>query len=180
MLKIDWDFISAQEGGRMLHGYVPPMGRSGVTIATGVDLGYYGNANLKALPGALQNKILPYLGLTGLAASRKLEAQSLTVTEEEAIQIETPKRQEMVAALSAAYLRGAAVPFESLPAAAQTVMMSLTWQYGTPWVKCPHFWNTCLSRNWEAVEEELRNFGDAYTPRRIREADYLRDHLGTG
>ncbi len=40
-MAIDWDFISSLEGDQRLAGYVPAadVSESGVTIATGVDLG---------------------------------------------------------------------------------------------------------------------------------------------
>jgi hypothetical protein len=180
MLKIDWDLISRLEGGRVLRGYVPPKGKSGVTIATGIDLGYYGAANLKELPDDLQDKIRGYLGLVGAAAQRGLAVHPLVVTEQEAALIEGPKRKELTGALSAAFLRKAAVPFEQQPGAAQTVMMSVTWQYGAPWVDCPIFWAKCCARDWRAVEDELRNFGDEFAPRRKMEADYLAHNLPNG
>ena len=36
---INWSFIAAREGGRMLHGYVPAGGKSGVTVLDGIDPG---------------------------------------------------------------------------------------------------------------------------------------------
>jgi hypothetical protein len=179
---IDWLFISAREGGQALHGYVPKAvaggDKSGVTIGDGIDLGYYENKAFETLPSPLQDRLLPYLDLIGARARAALAQRPLTVTLDEAVLIETPKRQAMAAELSRRYLRSAASPFESLPDAAQTVMMSVTWQYGTPWARCPHFWNLCCAQDWPAVHAELMHFGDAYASRRELEAAYLKHGLG--
>lgn len=50
--QIDWKFIAAREGAEVLIGYVPMkngkvFGISGVTIATGVDLGQRNESDLK-------------------------------------------------------------------------------------------------------------------------------------
>ena len=60
---IDFNFISKLEGGRTTKGYVPdPEGsRSGVTIATGVDLSQMGENDLSRLnlpPDLKDNPIL--------------------------------------------------------------------------------------------------------------------------
>ena len=39
--------------------------------------------------------------------------------------------------------------------------------------RTPSFWRATVSGDWKGVESELRNFGDAYATRRIREADLL-------
>jgi len=41
-------------------------------------------------------------------------------------------------------------------------------------VRCPRFWSASVRQNWRDVIGELENFGDAYGPRRRREAEYLR------
>jgi hypothetical protein len=64
--KIDYDFISKLEGGRQTTGYVPDTNtsQSGVTIATGFDLGQRNENDLIALnlPQSLIDKLKPYLG----------------------------------------------------------------------------------------------------------------------
>lgn len=177
---IDWAFISAREGGQQLHGYVPTGNdgnKSGVTIATGIDLGYYSRDAVAGLPNALRVKISPFIGLIGDMARHWLAANPLTVTPEEADLIEAPKRYEMQVSLSSHYLKDSAVAFESIPDAAQTVLMSVTWQYGTPWVRTPHFWSICCKRDWQGAIAALRNFNDPYPSRRNLEADYLESHL---
>ena len=64
--KIDYKFLSELEGGAKTIGYVQAAGvsKSGVTIATGFDLGQRNEADLKklGLSVALVNKLKPYLG----------------------------------------------------------------------------------------------------------------------
>ena len=76
---IDAAFLTREEG-RRLRGYVPrardgsPLGRSGVTVATGVDLGQWSLEELERLviPRDLKIKVRPYLGAKGDKAIRLL------------------------------------------------------------------------------------------------------------
>lgn len=172
---IDWQFICTLEdgsGGCALKGYWPG-GLSGVTIANGLDLGYYSAAMAKSLAPDLQEKIAPFVGLKGIEAESALLQQSLVLSEQECEALESPKRAEMIETLSGAYHRATGHDFEALPDAAQTVMMSLQWQYGSLPTRCPHFWSLCCAQDWAGAVNELRHFGDKYPTRRNREADYL-------
>ncbi len=63
--NIDWNFIAKEEGKRILKGYVPlpDKSKSGVTIASGFDLGQHNESDLKGLKlsAALMKKLKPYL-----------------------------------------------------------------------------------------------------------------------
>ena len=63
--NIDWNFIAKEEGKRILKGYVPlpDKSKSGVTIASGFDLGQHNESDLKGLKlsAALTKKLKPYL-----------------------------------------------------------------------------------------------------------------------
>lgn len=173
---IFWPFIAEQEGRRSI-GYVPPEGDSGVTIGMGIDLGQMPQSAFDALPMGLQLTLRPYLGLTRSRAEAALERFPLHLSPAELDALEQPTKARIVGALSAHYLADSGVPFPSLPDAAQTVMASVTWQYGATWERCPHFWGACVARDWPQVHHELLHFGDAYGPRRAREAAYLADNL---
>ncbi|HEY8947982.1 MAG TPA: pesticin C-terminus-like muramidase [Rhizomicrobium sp.] len=177
---IDWNTITALEGGQLLRAYIPRTtgNKSGVTIAGGIDLGYYSLADCARLPGDLPERLHPYIGLTGDRARAELIGHPLSVTKAEADAIEAPKRLGIIGQLSLRYVRDAAFPFEKLPDAAQTVLASVAWQYGDPWHDCPKFWKAACARDWPAVVAELRDFGDAFPTRRRQEADYLEKHLG--
>jgi hypothetical protein len=168
----DWNFITALEG-YSLKGYVPS-NTSGVTLASGVDLGYL---KLQELDPSLQSKLKPYLGLKGPAAKKALARAPLTITPAEADLLEAPKRASMLQTLAQHYDRDASMPFAGLPDAAQTVLMSVTWQYGTPWKRCSAFWAYACRGSWLKVIDELEHFGDDFGTRRNKEADYLLHHL---
>ena len=64
--NIDYSFLSAREGGCKTTGYVPMSSKSssGVTVATGFDLGARSEADLNrlGLTAGLVAKLKPYLG----------------------------------------------------------------------------------------------------------------------
>ena len=175
---IDWDFISKKEGGSKTDGYVPnPEGsKSGVTIATGFDLGARNAEDLKGLPLSLKEKLSPYLGLQGMVASEYLETRPLTVTASEAKLIDKKSKGGAVKKLKAEWNKNAAIMktpmFEDLTGAQQTVAASVAFQYGSL-AKAPKFRAAAQEGRWDDVQGELRNFGDDYASRRTSEADYL-------
>lgn len=179
---IDWDQIDRwEEGAKMaLIGYVPDLqnGKSGVTIACGVDLGQmYSNLNLVGLQKDIAEQVRPYLGLKGALALATIKAKPLILTEDEAVTLRDWKRAQMTHDLSSHFMRDAQVYFTKIPDAAQTVLQSVQWQYGTPWARTPHFWGHACQQDWPSVIHDLRNFGDAYKTRRNSEADYLKTNL---
>lgn len=178
---IDYGFLSAREGALVLDGYVPAptVSRSGVTIATGVDLGQRSKAGLRALglPLSLVDKLTPYLGVTRTDAVRVLEKQPLRISLLEARMIDQAVKQDHVARLVASYNTSPhntrKIDFFSLPAEAQTVIASVSFQYGTLATEAPRFWKSASAQDWPAAVRELRNFGDLYPTRRKLEADLL-------
>lgn len=80
------DFTREKEGGQILTGYVPKnSSKSGVTIASGLDLGNF-DLNKLDISDELKAKLEPYVGLKGSEAAKV--AANLVVTEEEANQID--------------------------------------------------------------------------------------------
>jgi len=86
--NVDINFIAGREGYE-LQGYVPDVkaSKSGVTIASGLDLGARNVNDLKGLPENIITKLKPFLGLKGSQADAK--AKELNITEEEAKIINT-------------------------------------------------------------------------------------------
>lgn len=187
-VMIDWKFIAEQLERETLAGYVPtkngePIGRSGVTIAGGADIGQMSAEQVAALPvsQALRDKLEPYAGLIGRAAMDLLASAPLVITDAE--------RAELDSTIQAAALRrlrndynAVVLPiglpgFDEIPDAAQTVMASVNHQYGSAKARCPKFWRCCATQDWPSVIAELRNFGDAFPTRRRKEADYLEQAL---
>lgn len=182
---IDWSFISSLEGHR-LSGYVPDAegSNSGVTVADGVDLGQLSKNAFAALPGDVKALIEPYVGLkkqdaANALAANKLAGRALVLTEAQADALNEAVRGPLMRVLKAHYDQDAShAIFEHLADAAQTVLASVAFQYGSPWTRCPKFWASARAGDWPGVVHELENFGDAYPTRRHAEAAYLRKHLG--
>ena len=80
---IDFDFIKMLEGFKTI-GYVPDLegSQSGVTIASGFDLGARKESDLKGLPEEIIELLKPFLGFTGAEASEI--APNLKVSEDQA------------------------------------------------------------------------------------------------
>lgn len=175
---IDWHFISELEGSRLV-GYVPAAdsSNSGVTIASGVDLGQISSAELAMLPGALQAKLLPYVGLRRASAVLKLSQAPLAITADEAATLDRVVEGAHLAPLQSQYCYYAGRDFDALPDAVQTVAASVSFQYGEIWRRCPKFWSSLIRQNFPEMIAELNNFGDQYGTRRRREATYLGEHL---
>lgn len=72
---INWGFVTQQEGGEWLVGYVPNLsGSSGVTILNGFDLGRQKTEVIEKLPidKKIIDKLLPFVGLRGPEAATAL------------------------------------------------------------------------------------------------------------
>lgn len=182
--SIDWQFISDLEGGRHLKGYVPAAGRSGVTIATGIDLGARGAPDLEALdlPEHLRQCLTPYLGERGEAARRRLATVPLEITEQDAARLDAAVGARILARFARKFDRSRGrglTPFDRLPAALQTVIASIIWQYGPNLDRparlggTPRFWRHITREDWSAAHAELLDFGDDYPTRRQKEAALL-------
>jgi len=88
-ININFRFISDRESGQRLTGYVPHAqgSNSGVTVATGVDIGQCDQNQINGwnIPATLKAKLLPYVKpLTGQSAQDLLDHQPLTITKDEA------------------------------------------------------------------------------------------------
>lgn len=176
MNKINHSFITALEGGLALQGYVPDAfnSKSGVTIATGFDLGQRSTDELfQLLPQNLAIKLADYCLLTGEDALNALLSKPLKLTEYEAKTVNDCYKQKFVKSLISRYDQASLKPFNDIPEQMQTVIASVAFQYGNLAKRCPKFWQAAIYQNWQKMESELRNFGDRYSTRRIKEADYL-------
>lgn len=78
---VDYGFIARMEGGSLTKGYVPApkTSNSGVTVATGFDLGARSEPDLRriAIPAPLIEQLRPYLGKKKQAAVTALQQQPL-------------------------------------------------------------------------------------------------------
>lgn len=189
-IRVDYKFISREEGGQKLQGYVPAVStsQSGVTIATGFDIGAHNKQDLTrmALSPSLIAKLEPYLGKKTFEAKSLLSEHPLTITIAEAEAIDAASHSGTIQTVSSAYniaisARTELVRFENLPAEAQTVITSVAFQYGSNLAaRTPKFWKLVTGQAWHQTVTELRNFGDKYSGRRNREADLLASMLKVG
>src|SRR5262249_52129850 len=92
--NVNSEWITKNEGGSSRKGYVPRVkggsDNSGVTIAAGFDLGQHSLDDLRRLnlSDDLIKRLSPYLGLTGQAARDALAKQSVSISRDEAVQID--------------------------------------------------------------------------------------------
>lgn len=182
--SINWDFIRTLEGFK-LQGYVPvdkDIGgthNSGVTIVGGFDIGQHNIEELKMLnlPDSLLTKLTPYCGLTGDAARYALSQTPLTLTYLEGDQLDIAVKQMAVNNCMVEYDSNSKIDFCSLSTPIQTVIMSVSFQYGSLKKATPHFFEAVTQGDWNSAYEQLLNFGDNYQSRRTQEAAYLKSAL---
>lgn len=173
---IDWSLIDLLER-RHLTGKVPDAYRSlsGVTIATGFDLGQRSEADLRrlGLAAPLISRLRPYLGLRGRAAVAAIDARPLKITEIQAAEIDQAVRAEALTRLRDLWESAGAGSFATVPRGVRTVIFSVAYQYGDLARRCPKFWAHATARDWRGLACELFHFGDRYESRRHAEAFYL-------
>ncbi len=175
--NIDYRFLSDLEGGSRTTGYVPAVGisKSGVTIATGFDLGQRSENDLKSLKldAFLVAKLKPYLGTKGTNAQALIKKTPLTITLIQAQAIDKAVKSAHVTQLKLKYdtAVGNKKKFIDLPPQAQTVITSVSFQYGAGLnIRTPTFWKAVTSQDWPEAIKLLKTFGDSYPTRRKKEA----------
>lgn len=180
--QIDYKFLSDLEGGCKTTGYVPvaALSKSGVTVATGFDLGQRNQSDLTrlGLPMVLVIKLKPYLGKRGKDAVDLLKKSPLIISSEQGKTIDKAVKSVHVQSLKTHYAssphNAAKKAFFDLPAEAQTVITSVSFQYGANLnVSAPKFWKAASSQDWATTVAVLRAFGDIYPTRRNKEAALL-------
>ena len=174
--NIDFDFILEQEGFET-QGYVPEATRSksGVTIASGFDLGARNENDLKGLPQDIIDTLKPYLGVKGTEAENI--AGALNITKEQGKIINEFAKKEAVKNLKTRWEESTGTSFDKLPREKATVVASVAFQYGDLESETPNFWRQTTSNEWKEAYNNLLNFGDIYKSRRKREAEYLKAAL---
>ena len=173
--KIDSKFIDKVEGS-LLTGYVPlpKTTQSGVTIASGFDLGQVHLKEFNQLPitDALKAKLRPYVGLKRFKAVAFLKQHPLTINPVEMQELNVVAANKILLPLVKSYNQSSRVPFTALPAQAQTALFSFAYQYGPGFMKkasTRKLWNDYVKQNWSAVNATLKGF-KMYSTRRHQEA----------
>ena len=181
-MNIDWTFISEREGGRKLMGYIPKsngevLDSSGVTIATGFDIGQYSTNDLKKMgvPYDLIEILEPYCEFTGQEAEEVMISVGVPeITETEAFELDKASHERTLSLLRNKYDEVASCCFSALHPQIQTAIASVAFQYGTGLKRrTPMFWKQITGHDWEAAIANLKNFGDKYPSRRKLEANLI-------
>ena len=145
-----------------------------VKVVPGFDLGARNVNDLQALElePSLIKLLSAYMGLQGMQALRYLEQHPLLITDANAKAINSAVKRGLIESLIAKYNADAKVSFAAIPAKWQTVIASVEFQYGSLQKKCPSYWRCVTKPDWQEAIAELRDFGDRYTTRRKKEANY--------
>jgi hypothetical protein len=172
---VDWNTIDQFEGGNQQQAYVPKSGKSGVTVATGFDVGQ--RQNLEGLSPEVQAKLQPFVGAKRGQAERLLSQRGgVQLSPEQAEEVAGFAQNETEQKMKDEWSKMSDVPFDSLTPAQKTVMASVMHQYGS-FSRAPRFSQFAGKGQWDKVVGELRNFKDDYQTRRNKEAEYLQQSL---
>jgi len=187
---IHYDFINSVlalfEGKAINRGYVPckngePLGASGVTIGTGVDLGQQTRAGLSAMgvPEDILVILTPYFGLQKQAAVEKLRLAPLTLTADQVAILDDAVHKHYILETASKF----GFPFEFAPKEVQAVAVSLCYQFGEPFRKASPglgwAWNALRAGEYRTAASYLTNpkgwseSHQQYLPRRRQEAALL-------
>lgn len=176
--KIDRKFIEKMEGS-VMKGYVPlpKTTQSGVTIASGFDLGQVHLKEFNQLPinDSLKAKLRPYVGLKRFQAVAFLKKHPLTINAKEMQQLDEVAANKILLPLVKNYNKVSKVAFTALPPEAQTALFSFAYQYGPGFMhkaSTRQLWKNYVRQDWSAVRTTLRNF-KMYAPRRHQEAQLV-------
>ncbi|MDP9169735.1 MAG: pesticin C-terminus-like muramidase [Acidobacteriota bacterium] len=169
---VNFGALGGFEGGQLLNGYVPTardgtvIGRSGVTICTGIDLGQQDLRWLTAmqLPADLEAALTPYLGLTMQAAVTALAAQPLLISRDEGNLLDSMVQKDYLESTMqswATHSSATTTGFTDLTSAQQTVLLSRTYHQGkgmsNTQVAQP-FYTAAIQGDWLLAETNLRNY----------------------
>lgn len=166
--QINLKTISEFEGGQALTAYVPMqngkvLGNSGVTVATGIDLGQMSSGEIMDLPldFELRRKLQPYAELTKLDAVEFLFRNPLQITKAEADALDQAKGEKIFKVLIRLYNKDSQVKFEDLPKEAQTTLASIAWRRGPAFSWLPEYseiWAAAINQDWRTVRSLLNEF----------------------
>lgn len=198
--QVNFAYLSRWEGGQHLYGNIPVCktktggkevcGNSGLTIATGFDVGQRTAAELRRLgfDERIVQTLLPYVNLTKAAALNKLNADKAAgrppfLYKSEADMVDgIVKKAHLMAAIEAYNnATGRDGAFQQLTPAQQTVLFSRTFHQGPGMHKtatAKQFYAAAVRGDWKAVETHLRNYPvsvDWYKNRVNQEADLLEE-----
>ena len=203
---VDISYISAflnkdgVEGPRQTVGYIPAspgnfygrknqipsrykaIGASGVTIATGCDLGQTDVDTLDGygLDARIIQKVKPYIGLKTDAAIAKLSKMPLEISAADAAALDHAVHAGYLKRyVIPAYNKASDVDFANLPKQAQAAVFSICFQLGCGGARrnAPKTWGFLTTQNWKAASKELKYGFNSYGNRRCIEGMLLEELL---
>ena len=185
-LQVNMEFLRMSEG-FVTEGYVPRSGEqvldsSGVTIGTGLDLGTKNMDYFKDFENKeTLKKMEAYFGMQGLAAYNFEQENPLSLTREEAVEVDNYVKGRELESIENSFLALTGKELSSMPPRLQTVIADLQFQYGSNYNRTPKFREIIKdiaedpqdAQSYMPLMSELRDFGDKYDTRRNREADLI-------
>ena len=165
--NIDWEWLLAREGYE-LTGYVPDLtgSKSGVTIASGFDLGQRTIKDLKGLPQSIIDKLTPFLSLKGAKADEI--AKQLNVSDDEAKIINQFAKSEALTNLRNSWESTTGTSFDDLESGKATTLASVAFQHGDLATAAPNFWKQTTSGDWKGAYNNLMDWESTGKPSRYQ------------
>lgn len=185
----DMDYLTDKEGGLQVKGYVPmdrgiPVGRSGVTIGVGVDLGRKTESSLlkDGVSQSLVTTLSEYTGLLGQQALEKIKQKPLTLSNIQAQELTHIYFEKISTSIEKRYNSAAGnAAFRTLPFNTRTAIIDMAFQYGDNLsASVPKSWSMMITGDWQGLIIELNNFGDSYPSRRKSEAKLIESDFNSG
>lgn len=151
------------------------IGKSGVTVGTGVDLGQMNEYDLKRLklPDHIHKTLKPYLGKRGGDALKMPKLQLMGI---DAKILSDRIKDKIISLIVKRYEEKSGKVFNSLSSNIQTAIIDYFYQYGqNSMLIAPHkyLWEHITDNDWEKVVQFLDK-QDQYKDRRKSEADLIR------
>jgi hypothetical protein len=151
------------------------IGRSGMTIGTGVDLGQMNEYDLHRLrlPHDLYMKLKPYLGIRKAEA---LKLPPLTLLAGEAKLLSDKVKLVIISKIIKRYEKESGKVFDSLSPKVQAAIIDYFYQWGPDgMLEKPHsdLWDSIKRNDWVSVTDFLDSLED-YAGRREQESDLIK------
>jgi hypothetical protein len=190
--NINFLALSKFEGGQIDHGYLPMnnqknvLGQSGITFATGFDVGQCSPRDIKKylFSDTIEKKLLPFAGAKKDEAKILLPLGAKTILSKEELneidfKVKGYHLKSVIKSWNIRRLEGTP-KFEELSSAQQTVLLARTFHQGLDMPEtsvAQKFYKSALKNNWKEAERYLRNYNvkDKYYINRVNdEANLLK------
>lgn len=196
--EINFGIITANEGGISTSGYVPNQNgtvleNSGMTIGAGIDIG---NQSLIGLEGmetsvdlspALVEKLAPYIGITGQPALTFIQANPITLSNEEVTNLDEAfwayQAQNLATEFNSAQNYGAGFTFGMLPTNTQTALADMYWHYANKlngFLATTQLWTQITTGNWQAAINNIDTWSSSSASRNQAMGNLIQQDFNAG